>query len=370
MQPEQVVDAPSAGQPVGEVVGQAQGVPAEAPIKETVEKAVPEKPLSRRDTILQAAKDAQAKREGARVPEGAAQAKAAPSAPVVTNAAGRKIDATTGKFIKADGTLGEQAQAPAAAPKTRQYPKTWKPELEADFHKLPPHILDQIEKREADIFKGLEDYKKQAMPAELRQVLGPREQALARQYGSVHAGLDQLFQLSDFAGRDPAGFLQWFAQQRGIQLGQPSQDGQQADPNVSALQAEIAALKHQVGSFQQQSQQASLAPYINDVERFKAEPGREKFDELRPHMAALVQSGAANTLQEAYDQAYRAKYADEWLSTQIEARQKQEAERAATARQAAVQVTGAPAPSSPQQVDPRNRRALIEAAVRNQQARG
>lgn len=351
-----VIDSTAPGQPVSEVTGSTPGVPASEPVVAEVISA-PEKPLSRRETIEKAAKEAQAKR---------APAQAAPSAPA-TNAAGRKIDPASGRFVKADGSLGEQAQAPNPAAPARTYPKSWKPELEQDYHKLPPHILDQIEKREADIFKGIEEYKKQAMPAELRQVIAPYEQAFIQQYGSVHAGVKQLFDLSNFASRDPQGFVQWFAQQRGINLNQAPADpnAPQADPHISALQAEVAGLKNQLVGFQQQSQQAAMSPYLSEVDRFKSEAGHEKFDELRPHMAALVQSGAATTLQEAYDQAYRAKFSDEWLSTQIAQRQQADQQRAQQAKAAAVQVTGAPSQSSPPSIDPKNRRAVIEAAVRN-----
>jgi hypothetical protein len=359
---QEIVDSPAPGQPVGELVGSTPGVPQEAPKAETAPVEAPEKPLSRRETIEKVAKDLQAKRDGG---------KAAPSAPA-TNAAGRAIDPTSGRYVKADGSLGEkapqqQAVAPAApeAPK-RAYPKSWKPELEADYHKLPAHIIEQIEKREADIFKGIEEYKKQAMPAELRQVIQPYEHALSQQYGSVHAGIQRLFELSNFASSQPEAFIRQFAAQRGINLGQPATpDGQQVDPNYSALQAEIAGLKHQLGAFREQSQQAAMTPYLSEVERFKSEPGHEKFDELRPHMAALVQSGSAQTLQEAYDQAYRAKFSDEWLNAQILERQKADQQRAQQAKQAAVQVTGAPSQATPPSVDPKNRRAVIEAAIRN-----
>jgi hypothetical protein len=364
---EQVVDAPSPGQPTGEVVGQTPGVPQEAPKAEASTPEAPAKPVSRRDHILQAAKEVAAKRSTAPAPAGTPKAGVAPTgSEPATNAAGRKIDPATGRFIKADGSLGEQSsQAPQVAKAPRAYPKTWKPELQPHWEKLPQEVLDQIEKREADIFKGIEEYKKQAMPAELRQVIAPYEQALSQQYGSVHAGIQRLFELSNFAASQPEQFIRQFAAQRGINLGATATPETQGDPQYTALQAEIAGLKQQLGSFQQQSQQAAMTPYLSEVERFKSEPGHEKFDELRPHMAALVQSGAAQTLQEAYEQAYRAKYADEWLSAQIAERQKADAERAAQAKQVAVQVTGAPSPSSPAPADPRNRRAVIEAAVRN-----
>lgn len=357
----EVIDSPSPGQPVSEVTGSTPGVPQEAPVVETAPKEE-SKPLSRREVIEKAFKEREATR----------QSKDAARADPSTNAAGRKIDPATGRYVKADGTLGEKVQAPAQvapqapqAPK-RTYPKSWKPELESKFHTLDPDILDQIEKREADIFKGIEEYKKQAMPAELRQVLGPYEQSFTQQYGSVHAGLHQLLQLSDFAARDPAGFIQRFAQARGIQLGQQAQDDtSQVDPQYSALQSEIGSLKQQLAGFQQQAQQAALTPYLNEVERFKSEQGREKFDELRQHMHALITSGAAQTLGEAYDQAFRARFPDEWLSAQMAQRQQADMQRAQQAKAAAVQVTGAPSQSSPPPTDPRNRRAVIEAAIRN-----
>jgi hypothetical protein len=352
-----VVDTAGPGQPASDVVTTEQPAPA-AP----VETAAPEaKPVSRREMIEKAAKDVAAKRTEA------PKAAQAPSTAPVTNAAGRQVDPVTKRYVKADGSLGELAPVAEQPKSVRAFPKSWRPELEQDYHKLPAHILDQIEKREADIFKGIEEYKKQAMPADLRAVIGPREQAFVQQYGSVAGGLNQLFQLSDFAARDPAGFVQWFAQQRGINLGQQAQGDTQAqvDPNYSALQAELAGLKNELVGFKQQSQQAAIAPYINEIERFKSEAGHERFDELKPHMGALIQAGAAKNLQEAYDQAYRAQFPDEWLSAQKATWLKGEQDRATQAKQAAVQVTGAPSQAAPPSVDPKNRRAVIEQAFRN-----
>lgn len=327
-------------------------------------KGPPDRSADRRALIEKAVKASSEKRDGK--PPAASQAATGEPA---TNAAGRKIDPASGRYIKADGTLGEQAPAAIPAQAARAYPKSWKPELQPHWEKLSPEILDQIEKREQDIFKGIEEYKKQAMPADVKAVLAPYEQTFAQQYGGTAQGLSRLFELSNFASSKPEEFIRWFAAQRGINLNQAPADpnAPQADPQFTALQAELAGLKQQVGTFRQNAEQAAMAPYLSEVERFKGEAGHEHFEELRPAMHALISSGSAKTLQEAYEQAYRAHptHGQTWLATQLAEKQKADAFAAQQARAAAVQVKGAPSQSSPPPLDPKNRRAVIEAAVRN-----
>src|SRR3990167_1023188 len=140
---------------------------------------------------------------------------------------GRARDPVTKKFVakpKAEGEEAEPASAVAPAeepPAGDEEPLEPLPDWPADkhdtFRKLPrgdqQFVLDTIKAAQD---KAAEASKVGGKYAEIEEILAPRREALARD-GLTEAGyIRQLTALSDFAGRDPAGFVRWFLQQRGI----------------------------------------------------------------------------------------------------------------------------------------------------------
>jgi len=243
----------------------------------------------------------------------------------------------------------EAPTAPVEVAPERKPPSSWKKDYWDDWKTLPQKVQDYIEQREGEALRGVTTYKQQAESAkEIQTALMPYQQMLTQSYGSVTNGLQELFKLSDFASQNPQGFITWFAQNRGIDLNQLSQAAPvQALPEYVQLQQQVLGLQNQLRTFQQQTTSTQEQAIQAEIQRWSE--GKEHLEAVREDMAALLQTGRAQGLDDAYNKALRL---NEELWTQLEAKQRQEkesqklqeaAELAKTAKTAAVQVKGAPA---------------------------
>ena len=121
------------------------------------------------------------------------------------------------------------------------------------------------------------------------------------------------------------------------------------DPQVAALQKEIAALKSKTSAREQQEAATVRATLQKEIDSFAADPKNVYFDEVATDIAALLKSGTASTLAEAYEKAIwlnpatRAKEQSR-LTAETEAKLKAEAEAKAAA---AKKATAANVRSSP-----------------------
>lgn len=272
--------------------------------------------------------------------------------PVDVRSAEQRARDEQGRFAKQELTATE---AKTEAPKDERItpPPAWRGDAKVDWSRLPRHVQQAL----SDDYKRLGETEQKWTP--LQQVLAPREQVLAAQYGSIPNALNQLFQLSDFAEKNPAQFLQWFAQQRNIDLRQfvpaaQPQNGVEAQPGTPPGTFDPAAVKNELLSAvrqeiaQQQFAQLSQSA-VAEVQSFTADPRFPYANDVKQDMAALFHANQATTLQEAYDKAV-------WMRPEIRSkliadqeRQKAEtaAAEAARKRAVAVSVTGAPYTAAP-----------------------
>jgi hypothetical protein len=244
-----------------------------------------------------------------------------------------------GKFVKADKQepAPEQAAAPqnpeatpsepATAPTA---PKSWNAKGRDLYVKADPALREYIAQREGEMEKGVLQLR-QRYDA-LEQVIGPRRDVLAASYGSPEAAIQQLFALSDFATRDAPGFIKYFAQQRGIDLsaltGQPG--GQQSlPPELAALHTEVSTIKQTLEQKEQAERLAAQQAITNQIESFRLATNADgtskhpHFEDVRADMAALMQAGRAETLDQAYEMAT---YANPTVRAQILASQQAKAD--------------------------------------------
>lgn len=271
---------------------------------------MPEFEMPEFSTTMAAAFEAAEKGETYQPPEPAPEQVAAPEAgddPAPDEQATEQIS------DPGDAPEGEPAaDAPPLSP-----PERWSADDKAAFAALPREAQDLVLKRERDVegylSKRTQELSSQGKTYEsLEQVLAPRRQSLSIAYGSVENGLNTLFALSDMAEKDPAGFINYFAQQRGIDLSALQKGGEadeSADPEITAIRREIAQERQYREQQQREAQAARDRELSTQVERFKAEKNdkgeilRPHFDSVRTHMGALLEKGAAQDLQDAYDQA-------------------------------------------------------------------
>jgi len=101
------------------------------------------------------------------------------------------------------------------------------------------------------------------------------------------AGYQQLFALSDYAEKDPAGFIRYLADQRGLDLEDIAFGTDPVDPAVAAQTQRIQQLEAQLHGITTQQQQAAHENTVNEIVQFADEKGADGKTLLRPYFAEL-----------------------------------------------------------------------------------
>jgi len=183
-------------------------------------------------------------------------------------------------------------------------PPNWNGKGKVAWEKLPKAVKQEI----ISDYTRVNEVEKTFAP--IKEVLSPHMQALTANYGSAEAGLRNLFQLSDFASKNPQGFIQWFAQQRGIQLNAPGQAAQQPAQEQAqgqavhpAIMERLSAVQAELAQWKEQQALSSRTELQQQIDYFANDPSHPYFNDVRSHMGTLIEHGSAQTLAEAYDMA-------------------------------------------------------------------
>lgn len=149
----------------------------------------------------------------------------------------------------------------------------------------------------------------------LEAVLAQRREAWKMEGLSEAQAIEQLTAISDFATRDPAQFIQWFAQQRGLDLTSlvPKPESEEdndefLDPEYKAIRDEVKALRAEQAERQQFEHQARVAQVQSHITSFaeaKDEAGALKhphFQQVAVRVGALMH-GEGISLEDAYERA-------------------------------------------------------------------
>lgn len=228
-----------------------------------------------------------------------------------------------------------------------EVPNGWKPELRAKFAELPPDIQAEIMRREKESHRNAtraDDDR--TFGRKVKETASPYLATIQAEGGTVEAAFQQFLTTAHvLRGTDKnraAQLLHEVARQYNVPLGSPLQSGPQ-NPELTELRGLVTDLQGQLQAQNQQRQAQDEAGLQAQIDEFSTKPGHEHFETAKPLMAALLQSGQAKDLEDAYQMAIYAN--PDIRSTLLAAQQqpiagKQAAERA---RSAAVSVTGSPA---------------------------
>lgn len=299
-----------------------------------------------------------------------------------------------GKFL-AKGPADPAQQAPAALkPNTPDpiakpedapgapilMPSGWGKENAEVWKQLPRNLQEVVEKREKDRDRALHQERNKIQTQlrnfdALNQVIQPRSREMALGGGPA-AVIGRLFALNDAANENPAGFVQWFAKQNGIDLASlVAGSSQQApvDPQYQTLQNELAQTKRALlelgntvrGGVQtrESEQQNAMLQTIDKWSQEKeadGSPKRPYFDRLEGHILALLPNArSANPtgsptdwLNDAYEAAVYAnpetrQAVQQQERAKAEAKQRADAVKAAeAARTAGASISGGTAPNA------------------------
>lgn len=217
-----------------------------------------------------------------------------------------------GQAVEPNTPADAPAETPEATPGTEaivEAPKTWRKEAAEQWATLPPTVQQEILKREQDIFRGLEGYKADAtFGRSLKTVIDPYMPIL-QQYGidpaQQVANLMQAHHtLALGTPEQKSAYLLQIAQEYGVDLAGLSPEGQPfVDPAVQGLQKQLQAVQSQLAAQQQAAARQRLSTITEEINAFASKPENEHFDAVANDIAALLKSGAAKDLADAYEKA-------------------------------------------------------------------
>jgi hypothetical protein len=273
-----------------------------------------------------------------------------------------------GKFApkEHEQTMVQQAQEPVEEPVWKRPPASWKKDYHDVWQTADDRMKEYAWQREEQMKAGVQPLMEKARIADqFNEVLNPYMETI-RGLGMDAPKAVKALMEADHALRysDPQQKQQLFmrlAQQYGVTLGGELQQ-QPFDPNISALQQELNRVRGEVLSWKEQQEQVQNQSLLSEIDSFAMRA--EHFEEARPTMISLLQSGVATTLEDAYEKAIRLDdnlYQQVQQSRQAQAdnQQKVVANQAAKkARAAAVSVRSA-APGATTATKAQDRRSLL-----------
>jgi hypothetical protein len=224
-----------------------------------------------------------------------------------------EVDLPDDKEAPAEPTV-EAATEPAAEvtpsetiDPANEAPKTWRKEAAAAWATLPSEIKNEVLKREADMFKGIEQYKEAATYANtFRSAISEYEPILkANNMDPIKTAAGLFAAHHALATSSPerkVELLHHLAKDYGIDLAEAAiYTPPYMDPAVEALQKQLELVQSRLAESDRQAQTASQANISKEVDAFAAK--NLYFDEVADTVATLLSTKAADTLQDAYDKA-------------------------------------------------------------------
>jgi hypothetical protein len=205
---------------------------------------------------------------------------------------------------------------------TTSFRPPWKKAALAEWEKLPEMARREIERRENDFHKGIEQYKEGAQRAQeweravqpymaTIQSLGVTPQQAAThlmgvdhqlRYSSTPQKVGMLLQIANSYGVDLNTLANGIQQIAGEQVWQQQNP---VDPRLQQLQQQVNQLTQHLTTTQQQARMAEHSAIDSEIAAFAADPDHEHFVILQQDMALLLQNGRAKTLDDAYEMALR-----------------------------------------------------------------
>lgn len=202
-------------------------------------------------------------------------------------------------------------EEPPAATETEPQlapPKTWRPEAAAKWQTLPPEVQREVLKREDDIFRGIESYKADAeVGKSVQRILSPYMPMLQAAGLSPLDQVDGLMKahhlLATGTPEQKSLLFQRLAQDYGVPLENLSGEPSFVDPQVAALQSQLAGLQSRLMEREAREANAARQALQEELNTFASDPAHQYFDEVAGDIAALLRAGAASSLADAYEKA-------------------------------------------------------------------
>ena len=212
----------------------------------------------------------------------------------------------------------EPAPEPVEEPVWSKPPTSWKKDYHEVWQTADPKLKEYAWQREEQMRAGVEPLITKAQFADqMQQVIDPymgtiKSLGIAPQ-DAVKAMMEADRILRSGSTQEKTAYMASLARNYGVNLGEVGNLPQQApiDPNVYALQNELNQVRGEVLTWKQQQEAAQNQVLLSEINSFAQKA--EFFEDARPTMISLLNSGMATDLEDAYNKAVRL---DENLSSQ------------------------------------------------------
>ncbi len=276
----------------------------------------------------------------------------------------------------------DEPQVEEEPPVWRRPPASWKKDYHEVWQKADPKMQEYAWQREEQMRAGVEPLLSKAQFADaMQEAISPYMQTIQglglSPDKAVAALMDADHKLRNSDPQTKLVYFQQLAQSYGINLGaMQGQQGQMpqqtVDPTVYALQNELNKVRGEVMGWKQQQEMMENQTLLNEINQFSLKA--DHFEDVRPAMIQLLQSGMAQTLDEAYEKAIRLdpnlfEQVTKAQQAEAAAKQAKEQNRAAKAARAAAVSVRSATPGVNTAPKAANRRAILEEAFSETESR-
>ena len=283
------------------------------------------------------------------------------------------------------GRFAPKAEEPpqeAEPPVWRRPPASWRKDFHDVWQKADPKMQEYAWQREEQMRAGVEPLLAKAQFADtMQEAIEPYLPTIQGMGLTPEKAVSALMQADYTLRTAPAQQkMQLFAQlaqSYGINLGAMGANPQatpqnSVDPLVWQLQNELNNVRGEVMGWKQQQEMQQNQQLLGEINQFSLKA--DHFEEVRPTMIQLLQSGMAETLEQAYDKAIRLnpdlfEQVSKAQQAEQAAKQAKEYNRAAKAARAAAVSVRSATPSANTAPKAANRRALLEEAFSETETR-
>ena len=197
-------------------------------------------------------------------------------------------------------------EPPAEPPVWERPPASWKKDYHEAWTTADPKLKEYAWKREEEMRAGVQPLLSKAQYADqMQQAIEPYMNNI-RGLGieapqAVKALMEADNVLRHGSPQQKQAYFAQLAQQYGINMSDVQI--QPTDPNFFAMQNELAQVRGEVLNWKQQQETAQNQALLSEINQFQAKA--EYFEEARPTMIQLLNSGVAQDLDDAYQKAIR-----------------------------------------------------------------
>ena len=260
---------------------------------------------------------------------------------------------------KDDEEKAEDEPLEAIAP-----PQHWPNDFKEQFEKMDATGQHLFMKRYKDLegdytkkTQSLAKYRKRQEAFD--EIMKPHMDDFSRAGMDEVGAVRQLLAAHDYLRKDPKQAIQWLAKNYGVdmsEVGLDTAEDDYADPQVKALQQQVAQLQGFLNQQQQTQMQSVQQNTQSMIDQFAGEkdangnPKHPHFSEVRDRMGVLIQGNQAPDLATAYDMAVyadpklRQSLMDNYAETKTQKKVKTEAvAKAKKAQRSTVRGNAAPA---------------------------